>query len=300
MITRQTLLILGAGASEPFGFPTGFGLLEKVCSSLTQTYGVTPLLEFGFEKEDIEEFRKALLKSGASSVDAFLEDRDKFIHLGKAAMAAILLDCEKEKNLFGETTRKYSWYQYFFNKLGPSFEEFDQNQVAIITYNYDRSLEHYLITVLSNRYGKEINECAKKLEKIPIIHLHGKLGELPSERLDFTGLKYGYKVNAESLSKCIQGIEIIHESGEDKPQFQIAHKLINAAERICFLGFGYDQTNLERLNLFGFNGTKSMMGSAYGFTPKECAHIKKRFGGWIELDCEHQVLAYLRHNTPLD
>ena len=31
MITVPTTLILGAGASEPYGFPLGVGLLNKVC-----------------------------------------------------------------------------------------------------------------------------------------------------------------------------------------------------------------------------------------------------------------------------
>ena len=41
MLTRSTVLILGAGASKPFGFPTGIELSEQVFDKLSPAEGHT-------------------------------------------------------------------------------------------------------------------------------------------------------------------------------------------------------------------------------------------------------------------
>ena len=56
--------------------------------------------------------------------------------------------------------------------------------VAFITFNYDRSLEFFLLTTLKNRYQKTEQECAAKLKNIPIVHLYGKLALLPWEKIN--------------------------------------------------------------------------------------------------------------------
>ncbi len=88
MIKNKTVLVLGAGASAPFGFPTGQGLKDQVCDKTLQNSGTTQLLiSFGFDGDIIRSFRKALINSGRLSVDAFLEYRDNFLDIGKTAIA---------------------------------------------------------------------------------------------------------------------------------------------------------------------------------------------------------------------
>ena len=70
--------------------------------------------------------------------------------------------------------------QYLYQHLAvPTLEEFHQNDVGFITYNYDRTLEQFMLTALANTYGKDETTCAEILAHIPIIHLHGRLGYLP-------------------------------------------------------------------------------------------------------------------------
>jgi len=106
----------------------------------------------GFRSGDIEDFRNSLERSGRSSVDAFLEHRTEFLEVGKAAIAALLLPCEKEESLF-DLNRDSRWYEYLFQKLNAGFEDFANNRIAFITFNYDRSLEFYLFTALKHAYG---------------------------------------------------------------------------------------------------------------------------------------------------
>jgi len=71
----------------------------------------------------------------------------------------------------------------------------------------------------------------------------------------------------------------------DNPEFKRAHDLLAHAERICFLGFGYDKTNLDRL--IGPLGTgivtsKECFGTVFGFTQKEIEVLNQtRFLGML-------------------
>jgi hypothetical protein len=112
MITIPTALILGAGVSRPFDFPSGLTLCEKV---IANTRPGNALLEsVGYTSEEIQEFATALFYSGKTSVDAFLEYRPTFTDVGKAAIAQVLIEYEKLDDLF---TRKNNLYSYLFDQL---------------------------------------------------------------------------------------------------------------------------------------------------------------------------------------
>jgi hypothetical protein len=251
MINQKTVLILGAGASMPFGFPSGSGLIALISQMLEPNRTAIPrlLIEHGYEKQ-IKEFKHDLIHSGRSSVDEFLEYRTEFLDIGKETIAAALLEFEQTHTLFNVTMNN-NWYQHLFSLLNISFDEFDQNKLAIITFNYDRSLEHYFFTALQSSYGKSIEECAEKLGKIPIIHVYGKLGRLPWEKSKYAEVPYdiGPQLNKRGLAMRDAGksINIIRENIEGNEEFNQAHQLINEAHRIYFLGFGYHPTNLNRL-----------------------------------------------------
>jgi hypothetical protein len=302
MITRKVVLILGAGASMPFGFPSGSGLMTQIISRLSVMKDQMRLLirEAGFKPEEIDDFRDALKKSGKRSVDAFLEHRTEFLAIGKIATACILLPYEREESIFRRDDS--NWYEYFFNKLNARFEEFDKNSVSVLTFNYDRSLEQYLMTGLQNSYGKASGECAEKLHSLPIIHLYGQLGRLPS--LGGEGIEFGAALNPDVLRRAAEGIQIIHEDVAKNPTFDRAHELLSNAERICFLGFGYDRTNLERLAPYRPPSGQVVIGSAKGFTGRECESIREtltKLG--FPLPTGNQVLkplAFYPHEGGLD
>jgi hypothetical protein len=171
-----TVLVLGAGASKSFNFPTGIELSELVSLHLRPGHGAfNTLVQFGhFSEEDIRQFREAFVFSGKNSVDAFLEHRSDLILIGKAATAAILIGYEDRENLF--RFNPPNWLRCIYNNLNTSFDEFGFNTLSIITFNYDRSVENFFFESLKNSYNKADDECKEVLEKLPIIHLHGRLG----------------------------------------------------------------------------------------------------------------------------
>lgn len=158
-----------------------------------------------------------------------------------------------------------------------AFEEFENNQVAFVTFNYDRSLEYFFAKAMAASYGKKIEECSQILSAfIPIIHLHGRLGYLPWEKegsRDFNDTR-----DARTVEMCVKNIKIVHEDiadGRDK-DFERANKLINEAERVTFLGMGYGETNIKRLRIEAL-GKNKIIGTAVGLTERECADIRSRW-----------------------
>ncbi len=72
MIEVPTVLILGAGASNPYGFPLGWDLLKKMCEVLADERQrlFQQLKEYGHRADEISNFGYTLLRSGQQSVDA--------------------------------------------------------------------------------------------------------------------------------------------------------------------------------------------------------------------------------------
>ena len=227
MIKNKTVLILGAGASIPYRFPSGLQLKDDIYHMLKNPGGMLyeVLGELGYKKRNIESFNNDLANSPDYSVDAFLEHRPDYLDIGKTAIAAALIPQELTHNLFeawimrrqkGDDSKK-NWYQYLFHQLDTSFDNFDKNQIAFITFNYDRSLEQYLYTSLRSKYKKKSEkECAEKINQIPIIHIYGTLGYLPWQKKEEAGIPYdsrtlGIIVTKKHIKQAVENIKIIHE-----------------------------------------------------------------------------------------
>jgi hypothetical protein len=275
MITQDTVLILGAGASMAYGFPSGQKLKSLIWQKLENCRDVIPIA-FGADIATlaqreafdvfVENFRENLLLSPDYSIDSFLEHHnDDYKKLGKIGIASVLLPLERKRYLYDDwmlsfTTENFSsiirpkdghWYQYLFNQICKhcKFEEFSCNKISVITFNYDRSLEYYLLNCLRAKYKKSLPECAEVLKKIPILHVYGKLGNLP-ELSDSDSIKYDTPegVPSDSLETAERSIKIIHVPNTNtSPEFLDAQKLIIKAKRIYFLGFGYLGENMRRL-----------------------------------------------------
>jgi hypothetical protein len=184
MISIPTVLVLGAGASLPYGFPTAKELEELICDAFASRTKKASLLLGGDESKyapnQFFEFREAFLRSPLS-IDAFFQRRPEFLEVGKLAIAYCLIPFEDEANLYrrDRDLRGGNWYKYLAGKLDSQFEEFGDNKLSIITFNYDQSLEYYLLNSLLYSHGKKRDECANALTKIPIVHVYGQLGEKP-------------------------------------------------------------------------------------------------------------------------
>ena len=250
MITEPTALILGAGASIPYGFPSGLDLMKKILNEIKpgQSTELSQKLtgKFGIEQDDIDYLYESLSHSGKLSIDAFLEHQTGLLRIGTLAITLTLVQYEIEDRLFNPEMAGKSWYEYLWNELDAPFDDFDKNKLSIITFNYDRSLEQYLITAMKYLYDKSEKQCAEKLNNIPIIHVHGKLGTLPWQG----EMSRSYKPRCyRKVEEISNQIIVIPEKKDTSSEFGEAIKLMRTAKHVYFLGFGYHPKNLERLRV---------------------------------------------------
>lgn len=99
MITEKTVFILGAGASMPYGYPSGRQLKNQVIETLRKDSGpgFKRLIDFGYRPSQLKIFRDALFLSGKLSVDALLEHQPELVNIGKSAIAFVLTKLVKIK-----------------------------------------------------------------------------------------------------------------------------------------------------------------------------------------------------------
>lgn len=275
MIETQTVLVLGAGASNHIAYPVGQALLNEVCERIRSSrydYSIHKL----HGEDKILEFFMRLSRSGYYSVDAFLEDNDDLVEVGKLLMAETLKVHEQPERVFPPGAP--GWYQYLFNcLLTPSVDDVPHNKLSIITFNYDRSLEFYLHQGFIHRYRISEDESSQILSQLNIIHPHGILGDYPA-------IPYSAEVDGESLLKISSAIKVVHEIEESEEEFctsefRSCHDTLAAAEKIYFLGFGFHEDNVRRMGFFDENTIKEREVLA---TSQQGARGKERMLGVME------------------
>lgn len=274
MIDTPTVLVVGAGASKPYGFPLGTELRDRVLEAATAPLSAFQVLRTGTKPDELLRFAEVLARSGFSSVDAFLEEQPAWISAGKAVMALCLLQAEfkARPHILPPHQPADHWYQSLWACLkAPSWAAFRQQPFHIVTFNYDRSLEHYLAQVLSTSYSVSLPEVVAAL---PISHVHGMLGSYEDSR-------FGARIDEEMLKAASSGISVVHEREAAHSAFSQARRRLKASRRVLFLGFGYLPANMRKL---GFADGRSpsprqlVVGTHRGIKAKQWHSTCDRYG----------------------
>lgn len=298
MVEVETVLILGAGASWDYGFPTGEELVKKICKMFrprqSEQYELFYELGGKHGSDMPDRFITALQLANPFSVDAWLEHNTGFIEVGKIAIAIALLYREKEAGLRPEVNG--DWLQLLYHRLDSPFEEFQNNKLSIITFNYDRLVEEYLFRAFKHWHTeKSESECEEKIKHLRILHVYGSLGRLEWQKDDsgspLPQVRYGTSLDANTVAFAADSIKIIPGISDQLPkEFKEARELIANANALYFLGFGYNKTNMTRLGLDTLRKPSKMMGTAYGLDYQRTREIVRlsisslqRQGGLIAL-----------------
>jgi hypothetical protein len=304
--TKRIVLVLGAGASCPYGFPPGSKLIRDVLSLDTARDSV--LARGGFASEECQLFKDALRDADISSVDRFLESRagaghHDFMKVGKAMMALALSQYESIKLLRPSNDMdngKGRWYDYLLELLSDQIvpdKLFEECYVSIITFNYDRSLEFWIMRALAARYGWALQKTKVVLRRLRLVHVHGTLGGSPTDSDDYR--EFEPIQGGGDLDRCIKSIQVVHEVNPNTKAWEDARKLLSEASIVVFLGFGYLRANVERLKLnetcrfrytragdrsqilaqLGIPEMARVHGTCSGFTPSQIGdHVMKVLG----------------------
>lgn len=296
MITSRTVLVLGSGASYPYYFPLGRELSGWITAELGPNGWVKHALRnCGITQEEMDACSNAFIRSRLYSIDSFLAKRPEFAFVAKAAIAGIIKVAERPtallgppRNEEGKPDRSDDWYRYLWSKLSDSWEHFDENQMKVITFNYDRSLEQYLLDAMVNTFGKTEDQCGEKLCAIPVEHVYGSVDGpygVPVEGKD----KLVDYFAPDVLRKAAGCLKVIPEGKNEEEHLARCRKHLLWAERICYLGFSFDPLNLEHLDAArcstdtltsedGNASSRLVVGTALGLTCLEALVAAQRCG----------------------
>ena len=114
------------------------------------------------------------------------------------------------------------------------FDRFLQNRVSFVTFNYDRSLEHFFRTSLTNSYGKTPVEVDGALSNTAMIHVHGQLGALKGK----DGRPFKPDLSSPDVQNAMKDIVIMGDAPHESDEFDKARSLLRRAKHIFFLGLG--------------------------------------------------------------
>lgn len=284
MISKQTVLILGAGASAPYNFNTGKTQLDWARNFKVEDLALEIL---PIPKSLAPGLLAHLLDTGERSIDAMLRRDSEYLPPAKALIARDLLRSERNLLSWKPEPPTY-WYRSLFTNLPRNtLPEFRASPLKIFTYNYDRSLDYFLWRAIASCFpGISNDEIADILNVIGPFHLHGQLGRLYPEALGMGDVvEYGGDhsmggITESDVASAITQIKLISETTMLDAPFVHAQQAIADAERLVFLGFSFHPDNLAKLRISEnpLKPSTEVFCSAFGLTEQETGHMKQRLG----------------------
>jgi len=284
--TRKSLvLVVGAGASKEVNLPVGEELKQAIASSLG--FRVTDMSQVvGGDQKIVEVFYQLAQQPGnqrgdinpylqtatlirnampqAQSIDNFIDSHrsdTRIAQCGKLAIVSCILRAERASSLrvdrsniyntirFAEVTN--TWFNGLFQLIVQSCQRDEVpdrlRKIAVISFNYDRCLEHFLHGALQNYYSMSSDQAAVTLRELDIFHPYGTVGSLPWADSS-TGVEYGGEPFSQQLASLATRIRTFTEgTNETASDIVSIRSSLGSAERVAFLGFAFHALNLELL-----------------------------------------------------
>jgi hypothetical protein len=298
MIRKPTTLILGAGASKDYGFPLGKELVDQIIQKLEnpESNGIYKILADLGHSDSVElgEFVTNLKGSNLDSIDEFLSKQPKYSELAKKCIAIVLIPYEKEEYL-----RRNGWYRFLVNRLfeGITKNQFHHNQLSIITFNYDRSLECYLKNSFRYTFGVNDSEVERCLAFIDIVHVYGQLGRLSGVGND--SRVYSPSLVPELVRRAAGQIVTVQELLGNKNKINDIAGILKKKENwVYFFGFGFSDLNLDIIRSKDYSFAQ-IIGTSIGFGEAQKKAISEKwkinFPGH-----SNSILDFIKDNAPLD
>jgi len=313
-MSEKTTFILGAGSNKDYGFPLGINLYDDTINEIEKWVNIDEMLNqkpneneaiiplfnvlnhfrlFGVNQWDISpainyfknQIKNAELKSLDEFVLYFQENKQlKFETLCKYIISYFILLKEYSIDL-SDRNNKNHWYLSLWNEIvKPNFKE--SKKYGFITFNYDRSLEYYLTSVIKtifyNNSQKSFADVDKiRNEKFPIYHVYGQMGSLTYKNEFYYGYpdsRWPVGLKRERFIKHIQlganNINLLFQNRANiEPEI---HNELGNTDEIIFLGFGFDKDNLQALNIKNHDIPKK--GLAMGIKKTKLDELKDTYG----------------------
>lgn len=276
-----TTIVLGAGASKQYGYPTGPELLDLVRAEIGRDASGPDL-----------QIYNGLSHIGIGSLDEYVKHDNNAGPKIKKIIGEIIFGCEDQEKL--NQKRGECLYSKLFSSIPPEkYESF-----RVVSFNYDRSLEAFFIRGLVARNRCNESRAFEILNALKIVHVHNRLPDLPYENgfsLPISTKRVIYGEYQEKRSRLVdqpwhfdewhvplerhaqERFKTCYENTEVCPE---AAKAIQESQRVVFLGFGYHDTNMKTLG-YDFNNTnpsqKRILGTAKNLSGNEWRRIESKY-----------------------
>lgn len=312
MIRTRTVMVVGAGASCELQMPSGAELLSRVVQGLdfsrlgTESQSRESVLlarhlakqaeRMGRDQRDVFTAAQSLRNAAriGKSIDAVIEQHDHdplVVACGKIAIAFFMGQAETratlreaprvagELPLLGkpEETWLYWLGQIFTNGLPRSKLERAFADLAIVSFTYDRSIEHYLPFVLTMAYGLTLKEAQEIVaNNLVIHHPYGTVGRLPWQtgqdaQAEWAGSEQPWNIHAIAGQIRTHGERMAEREWIGRVRRSVAE-----AKRIVFLGFGFHPQNLDLLFDRTISHNPEVLASVHGIPESNHAMLARQ------------------------
>jgi len=323
MIRTRTTFIIGAGASAELSLPTNEDLLLKIgqcfdfarLGTETQTRDAVLLFQYlanlaaGIGKGEADVRRAAdRLRTAAKlgrSIDSVLEQHDTdpmVVACGKLAIVHFLCQAEAKSILRlearvegdlpiqGSETWLYQLGQLVTSGVPRSRVESCLDEISIICFNYDRSIEHFLPHAMVMAFGMPLQEAqAIVSERLRIYHPYGTIGRLPWEAGEATDVEWGTEL-PRNIHNLAAGIRTAGEIMRDAEALKFMRGTVAAARRLVFLGFGFQPQNVEMLIDHGLGHDLEVLATAWGLSPVGMAATTRMLRSKCGIDGDENLI----------
>lgn len=301
------VFVIGAGASKPFGLPTGSELLESIVNSSPLRHARSDyVVEEEYDnlyldsRAEALRFSKCLRKSGVSSVDRYLERNSVEEPYGKVAIVKAVHGLELDVLRNGNVAS--NWHSWLIERLCDRWDDLLSGQFRFIVFNYDRLLFGAFYTMIAHREPtwahEKVLEC---VNRIPIVHVYGRFN-YPLEEYLRTDNWEQRPLDWGSMQKCAEGIRIISDSrGVSTQELLQCKDWIQASSQVVFLGFGFDKINTTRIGAIGIANLwyrRQVYVNAFDLEDAEQRRVVELLGGETRVGTRgHDCLRFLRHSV---
>jgi hypothetical protein len=254
VITTPTTIVVGAGASKPYGLPLGFELLREAKRARENRGRPTyDLLLHAFRTDDVLRVIEDLESWDGPSIDEFMLTRsdDAVTQLiCKGAIAGLLGDAIRRSQV---SPTSHAWIELVADKILEGASSFgsllEASRVRFVTFNFDSVVETVLLRKVRARFREgEVKETSL-FDAVPVIHVHGRLPDPPSHLpspVATHGLADGQW--ADWIAAAAESVAVISDQINDDA-LVAARAAVSSASVLCFLGFSFHPVNIRRLGL---------------------------------------------------
>ncbi|MBO9102427.1 MULTISPECIES: hypothetical protein [unclassified Rhizobium] len=324
MFKRKTVLVVGAGASSEMGLPVGDQLKAVLSSKLDLRFengydlsrgdrGILGAIRAIVEQRGERDINPlctagrviAAAMPQAISIDNFLHthsDDPDIVLAGKLGIAASILEAENKSTIQLQernggiefATYPNIWLNTFCKMICEGLRKTDLEtmfeNVSIVTFNYDRCIEHYLSHWIANYMQIPLDVAQLLTNKLTVIHPYGQVGKLPWQPGPQPSVNYGDLHRSQDLGKYAAQIRTFTERVEDEAMLSRMRGLISEAQRIVYLGFSYGDMNMQLLRLEQEGPFKAAFGTTYNMSASNTEAVIQRISVSLSLPGQSSLL----------